>query len=87
MFFGLGYMLGPALGSALYSVGGFLLPFLVFGSIGLIVALALLLVIPDVKSDGLWGKTLTFNELIKVGMLFPTLLLLPLFVLQSNSRF
>ena len=87
MFFGLGYMLGPALGSVLYSLGGFLLPFLVFGSIGLIVALALLLVIPDVKSDGLWGKTLTFNELIKVGMLFPTLLLLPLFVLQSNSRF
>ena len=42
---------GPALGSALYSLGGFPLPFLSVGTFGLIVAIALFFVVPDVQSN------------------------------------
>ena len=66
-------MLGPAVGSLLYSAGGFLLPFVVVGSIGLVVATALLILIPNVRSDesmaggGSTGRTLTFGTLVKVS--------------------
>ena len=69
MFFGLGYMLGPALGSVLYNAGGFMLPFIVVGSIGLIVATALVFVIPNVKPDPVKAKSeksLTFKDIAKV---------------------
>ena len=42
---------GPALGSALYSLGGFPLPFLAVGTFGLIIAIALFFVVPDVQSN------------------------------------
>lgn len=51
MLFGLGYTLGPALGSALYQKGGFMLPFLVVGSIGFLIALALLFTIPSIQTE------------------------------------
>ena len=51
MFFGLGYMMGPALGAALYEVGGFILPFASVGGFGLVVATALAVLIPNVKKD------------------------------------
>ena len=50
MFFGLGYMMGPALGAFLYDVGGFMLPFVVVGCVGLVAATALLIFIPNVKA-------------------------------------
>ena len=50
MFFGIGYMMGPALGALLYEASGFILPFVVVGGIGLVVATALLVFIPNVKS-------------------------------------
>ena len=50
MFFGIGYMVGPALGALLYEAGGFIVPFVVVGSIGIVVATALLVFIPNVKS-------------------------------------
>ena len=50
MFFGIGYMVGPALGALLYDAGGFIVPFVVVGSIGIVVATALLVFIPNVKS-------------------------------------
>jgi len=51
MLFGFGYMIGPALGSALYSIGGFPLPFLSVGTFGLLVAIALYFVVPDVQAN------------------------------------
>jgi hypothetical protein len=36
MFSSLGYLFGPVIGSVLYSVGGYTLPFLVMGSIALL---------------------------------------------------
>ena len=42
---------GPALGSALYSIGGFPLPFLSVGTFGLLVAIALYFVVPDVQAN------------------------------------
>ena len=62
--------LGPALGSALYGLGGFSLPFFSVGSVTLAVAVLLLIVVPSVetekkdKTDG--GKTLTFAGLFRV---------------------
>ncbi len=68
MFFGLGFMLGPALGSALYSIGGFQLPFLVVGSVAFVVAIGLVFIIPNVKPDPVVRKTeklLTYSDLFK----------------------
>ncbi|TRY80689.1 hypothetical protein TCAL_09016 [Tigriopus californicus] len=48
--FGLGYTVGPAIGSFLYSVGGFLLPFEITGGIGLLIAILIFFVIPNVDN-------------------------------------
>ena len=42
---------GPAVGSALYSLGGFPLPFLTVGSLGLLAAIGLFFVVPEVQWD------------------------------------
>jgi len=42
---------GPALGSFLYTVGGFTLPFFTVGSISLFLSFCLCLVIPNVEAD------------------------------------
>ena len=47
MCVGLGYILGPAIGSILYEMGGFILPFEVMGSICLLAALGLYCSIPQ----------------------------------------
>ena len=65
--------LGPALGSALYSVGGFLLPFLVVGIWCLLGAFGILFTIPNVKVDDQKDsndnrKKLTLKDLAKVSI-------------------
>jgi hypothetical protein len=56
----------------LYSLGGFTLPFISVGSVTLLVAIFLLIIVPNVtteakdKTDG--GKSLTFAGLIKVNL-------------------
>lgn len=50
--FGLGYMLGPGVGAALYEVGGFMLPFLVVGSISTTLSIMLAFTIPDLSQAG-----------------------------------
>ena len=45
------YFLGPALGSALFSVGGFTLPYIVVASLALIMAIVLSVVVPKVYTD------------------------------------
>ena len=58
------------MGSALYNLGGFSLPFFSVGSGALLVAILLLVVVPNVttdskeKTDG--GKSLTFSGLFRV---------------------
>ena len=47
--FGLGYMLGPGVGAALYEAGGFMLPFLIIGSLSTLFSIALAFTIPDVS--------------------------------------
>ncbi len=61
---------GPALGSFLYSIGGFTLPFLVVGSVGLVVATFLVFVIPNVKPDPVKKPSetaLTFKQIAMVS--------------------
>ncbi|XP_059097668.1 MFS-type transporter SLC18B1-like [Tigriopus californicus] len=53
MFLGFGYMFGPVLGSLLFEVGGFALPYYVVGGIVLVLAFALLLIVPNVKPGSL----------------------------------
>lgn len=48
LVYGLGYMIGPAIGSALYILGGFQLPFWVVGGIGVVISVALFFVVPKV---------------------------------------
>lgn len=49
VFQGLGYMIGPVLGSLIYEYGGFLATFLSIGLIGIILAILLILAIPSEK--------------------------------------
>ncbi|TRY80377.1 hypothetical protein TCAL_13778 [Tigriopus californicus] len=49
MCFGLGYTIGPVLGSVLFEVGGFGLPFFIMGGIVLFLALVLFVMVPNVK--------------------------------------
>jgi hypothetical protein len=69
------------LGSALYGVGGFSLPFLGVASVALINAIALAVVVPKMQVTKREGGQetpqlkLTFSTLIKVNLLFHLLLL------------
>ena len=49
--FGLGYMLGPGVGAALYEAGGFMLPFLIIGSLSTLFSIALAFSIPDLSDE------------------------------------
>ena len=51
MFLGLGFMVGPPIGSVLYEYGGFTAPFYVIGSLTAVVAVVLILLVPKMK-DG-----------------------------------
>ena len=51
MFVGLGYMVGPTIGSALYQYGGFTTPFYVIGGLTAIVALVLIFLVPKMKDS------------------------------------
>ncbi len=63
---------GPALGSSLYIAGGFSLPFLVIGSLALVMAIVLAVVVPKIDSDekdrlnSSKSTTLTFAALFSV---------------------
>ena len=65
------FALGPVLGSVLYSLGGFPLPFLSVGIFGLIISVGLIFVVPDVQSEegdstDNKGQVLTIIAIIKV---------------------
>ena len=74
--FGLGYMLGPAVGAALYEVGGFQLPFLVIGAISVVFSVALILTIPRFSDDesgeeqSSSRQTLSYRSVLKSPTLF-----------------
>ena len=48
--FGLGYMLGPAVGAALYEAGGFMLPFFTIGGISMVLSIPLCITIPNLEN-------------------------------------
>ena len=50
-FYGIGYMLGPAVGAFLYNLGGFVLPFEIIGLLALITTIWMILVIPPVTAS------------------------------------
>ena len=54
---------GPAIGSFLYSAGGFKLPFIVVGSFGVFVACGLFFIIPDLKKAKRIKKVGEINNL------------------------
>ena len=82
---GLGYMLGPPIGSALYQYGGFTTPFYVIGSLTALLAVVLIFLVPKMKgsqesgSDDHGansnpncvggGKKLSLLEIMKVSLL------------------
>lgn len=74
---------GPALGAFLFEVGGYLLPFVLVGSIGLVVATGMVFLIPNVKSEPIAsasGRKLTFSLIIRVWAWF-----LDVYVLLTNE--
>ena len=50
MFVGLGFMVGPMIGSALYQYGGFTLPFYVIGGLTAVVAVVLIFLVPKIRN-------------------------------------
>ena len=56
MAYGLGYSLGPAIGGILYDAGGFKFPFLLVGCMALVLAFALLFLIPGLRIN--WDEDL-----------------------------
>ena len=74
------FYLGPALGSALYIHGGFTLPFISVGTFGLVIAVVLLFMVPDLQSDrddSLIRDTtvLTIKGILTVGILLPYIMI------------
>ena len=63
---------GPVIGSGLYSLGGFLLPFVTVGSIGIILAICLFFAIPSgeyekqEENNDLKTKKLTWSGVFQV---------------------
>ena len=49
MVLGFGHVLGPAISGVFYDLGGFKLPFLVVGSIGFVLAIALMYLMPGLS--------------------------------------
>ena len=49
--FSLKCYIGPVIGSGLYSLGGFLLPFVVVGAVGIVLAVCLIFAIPKGKYE------------------------------------
>ena len=45
-----GNMLGPAVGAALYKIGGFKIPFFVIGGLNIVLSIALVVSIPNLKN-------------------------------------
>ncbi|KAK9879739.1 hypothetical protein WA026_006799 [Henosepilachna vigintioctopunctata] len=65
-FVGLGMSTGPAIGGALYSLGGFILPFLVL-AIAMVVTVPLnLFLLPNVEDCSMSNKSTSFFKLIKI---------------------
>ena len=68
MTFGLGYSIGPAIGAILYNTGGFMLPFIIVGSIGFLITFLLAIVFPKIQTDtpeNTSNRTLRFRDLIQ----------------------
>ena len=63
---------GPVIGSGLYSLGGFLLPFVTVGSIGIVLAICLCFAIPSGEyekqneNNDLKNKKLTWSGVFQV---------------------
>ena len=68
-------ILGPAVGSYLYSLGGFTLPFFTFGMLTMVLSLGLVVLMPKIKEtkknlDILNPpKNLTFSTMLKVNFI------------------
>ena len=85
MCIGVGYILGPALGSYLYELGGFMVPFETVGSILIIAAFAVYFSIPkttknkneeetaDANSDGSKNRITLTDVVSNVSILMPHL--------------
>ena len=82
---GLGYMLGPPIGSALYQYGGFTTPFYVIGGLTALLAVVLIFLVPKMRGSREsgnddhgtrsnpncdgGGKKLSLLEVVKVSFL------------------
>ena len=62
--FGLGYMVGPGVGTSLYIIGGFMLPFMVIASLSISFSIVLVISIPnDLKDEQQKGPESSKNQL------------------------
>ena len=55
-------LIGPAVGSFLYEIGGFKLPFMVVGALGILISFGLYLTIPDLEKVIVKAKPLGMDS-------------------------
>lgn len=60
--FGLGYMLGPAVGAALYEAGGFMLPFFSIGGLSTVLSIAVVFSIPNLDTISTSNRSSSDDE-------------------------
>ncbi|XP_070533935.1 MFS-type transporter SLC18B1-like [Ptychodera flava] len=70
IFCGLGLMIGPPVGGALYQVGGYSLPFIVWGSFCVAIVAVNYFIVPDEKEE--CKKTASLIELLKIPSVIVT---------------
>lgn len=51
IFYGLGYIAGPTIGGFLYTLGGYMLPFVVMGTVLLVDGLFVFFILPTYKKE------------------------------------
>ncbi|CAG2054907.1 unnamed protein product [Timema podura] len=57
VFYGLGFILGPLIGGAIYSIGGYILPFMLLGGVLLLDSAFIFLVLPKVNWENTNAET------------------------------
>lgn len=63
--FGVGWMIGPAIGTFLFKIQGFFLPFLIIGSLTMILGVLSICFIPKIKGSG-QKSTMGIFKVLKV---------------------
>ena len=76
--FGVGYLMGPVLGSVLYAAGGFQLPFWTVGGLCLLCTIGISILIPSLEAEDKQPETVADMKISMKKLIFSQSILIPL---------